>query len=115
MNYLAIAQTGLALLQNFVPKLTSNETVEKAIDFIGSFIPTDDVLDVGAEYVSQVAPIIKQMIATVTGAAPAETDAELLARLRGQAARVDAIVDASVSAAEAEDAAHAAETDKPVE
>lgn len=92
-----IISAGLALLTQIVPTLGTSTAVGAAIKFLGAVLPP--VIDLAKNEI----PVIKGLIATLRG--NKAVTVEQMADLDALDARCDAILDAAIAKAEADDAA----------
>lgn len=92
-----IISAGLALLTQAAPLLSTSSAVGSAINFISAILP------VGINLVKQEIPVVKGLIATLRG--NKAVTAEQMVELDALDAQCDAILDAAIAKAEAEDAA----------
>lgn len=93
----AIISAGLALLAQVAPSLTASTAIGSAIKFVGA------VLVPGVQLAREEIPVIKGIISTLRG--NKTVTAEQMAELDALDERCDAVLDAAISKAEAEDLA----------
>lgn len=93
----SIIAAGLAFLAEIAPSITSSTAITSAIKFISA------VLVPGIELAKEEIPVVKAIIATLTG--NKTTTVDQMAQLDALDAQCDAALDAAIASAEAADSA----------